>query len=117
VGGTLGELEHTVMLEQFAGKERASQIAPHWRGSTFELRENKKTGRLVLLYAAEWDGEETARQYFAAYREQLQKKWNKMTVSSEAADLVTGTGDDGRFELRLKGAIVTSVEGLGPAVD
>lgn len=117
VGGTLGELEHTVMLEQFAGKERASQIAPHWRGSTFELRENKKTGRLVLLYAAEWDGEETARQYFAAYREQLQKKWKTMTVSSEAADLVTGTGDDGRFELRLKGAIVTSVEGLGPAVD
>lgn len=117
VGGTLGELEHTVMLEQFAGKERASQIAPHWRGSTFELRENKKAGRLVLLYAAEWDSEETARQYFAAYREQLQKKWKTMTVSSEAADLVTGTGDDGRFELRLKGAIVTSVEGLGPAVD
>jgi IrrE N-terminal-like domain len=114
VGGTLGELEHTVMLEQFAGKQRAVEIAPHWRGSTFELRENKKAGRVVLLYAAEWDGEEAARQYFAAYREQLQKKWKQMTVTSETADLVTGTGDDGRFELRRKGAVVTSVEGLDP---
>ena len=34
-----------------------------------------------------------------------------------ATDLVTGTGDDGRFELRRTGAVVTSVEGLGPAVN
>src|SRR5437762_14244620 len=105
------------MLEQSAGNRRAAETAPHWRGSTFEWRENKKAGGVVLLYAAEWDGEETARQYFAAYREQLQKKWKTITVDAEAADLVTGTGDDGRFELRCKGAIVTSVEGLGPAVN
>ncbi len=66
---------------------------------------------MVLLYAAEWDSEESARQYFAAYREILRKKWKKMTVDIESADAVTGTGDDGRFELRRKGAIVTSVEG------
>lgn len=117
VGGTLGELEHGVLLEQYAGKERAAQIAPHWRGSTFELRENKKAGRVVLLYAAEWDSEESARQYFVAYREALGKKWKKMSVAAETADSVTGAGDDGRFELRRKGAIVTSVEGLGPAVN
>ena len=40
-----------------------------------------------------------------------------MSVASETADSVTGSGDDGRFELRLKGAIVTSVEGLDPAID
>jgi hypothetical protein len=39
-----------------------------------------------------------------------------MTVSSEAPDSLTGTGDDGRFELRRKGAIVTSVEGLDPEI-
>ena len=42
----------------------------------------------------------------------LAKKWKQMTVDAETADSVTGAGDDGRFELRLKGAIVTSVEGL-----
>ena len=117
VGGTLGELDHAVLLEQFLGKEQAEEIAPHWRGCNFELRENKKAGRVVLLYAAEWDSEESSRRYFAAYREALEKKWKKMSVASETADFVTGSGDDGRFELRRKGAIVTSVEGLAAAID
>jgi hypothetical protein len=117
IGGTLGELDHAVLLEQFLGKQQAAEIAPHWRGCNFELRENKKAGRVVLLYAAEWDSEESGRRYFAAYREALEKKWKKMSVASETADFVTGTGDDGRFELRRKGAIVTSVEGLAAAID
>ena len=112
VGGSLGELEHGILLEQYLGKERAAALAPHWRGCNFELRENKKAGRVVLLYAAEWESEESAQQYFAAYREILSKKWKKMTVETNAPDAVTGTGDDGRFELRRTGAIVTSVEGL-----
>jgi hypothetical protein len=117
IGGTLGELDHSVLLEQFLGKQQAAEIAPHWRGCNFELRENKKAGRVVLLYAAEWDSEESGRRYFAAYREALDKKWKKMSVASETADFVTGSGDDGRFELRRKGAIVTSVEGLDAAID
>jgi hypothetical protein len=115
VGGTLGELDHAVLLEQFAGKPRAAEIAPHWRGSNFELRERKKDASVVLLYAVEWDSPEIARAYFQAYREALQKKWKQMRIASEAPDLLTGTGDDGRFELRCQGAIVTSMEGLPPA--
>ena len=116
MGGSLGELEHGILLEQFVSKARAAELAPHWRGSNFELEENKKEGRVVLLYAAEWDSEAAARQYFAAYRMMMQKKWKKMTVASESADALDGTGDDGRFELRRKGATVTSVEGLDPAI-
>ncbi len=116
VGGTLGELEHSIMLEQYTGKERAAELAPHWRGCAFELYENKRAGRVVLLYAVDWDSEDAAAQYFAAYREVLSKKWKSMTVDSASDDLVTGRGDDGRFELRRKGATVTSVEGLDPAI-
>jgi hypothetical protein len=112
VGGSLGELEHAVMLEQYSGKERAAELAPHWRGCAFELLENRRAGRIVLLYTVEWDSEDAAQQYFAAYRLQISKKWKVMTVASESADAVTGTGDDGRFELRRKGALVTSMEGL-----
>jgi hypothetical protein len=112
VGGTLGELEHSVMLEQFSGKERAEKLAPHWRGCTFALVENKKAGRVVLLYSTEWDTEDAAREYLAAYRKQMQQKWKKFTVTSDKDDAVDGTGDDGRFELRRKGMIVTSVEGM-----
>ncbi|MGA2773504.1 MAG: hypothetical protein ABSG26_22095 [Bryobacteraceae bacterium] len=117
IGGALGELDHAVLLEQFTGRQQAAEIAPHWRGCNFELRENKKAGRVVLLYAAEWDSEESASRYFAAYREVLEKKWKKMSVASETADSVTGSGDDGRFDLRRKGAIVTSVEGLDAAIN
>ena len=55
VGGELGELEHGILLEQYVGKAEAQEIAPHWRGCRFELRENKKAARVVLLYAVEWD--------------------------------------------------------------
>jgi hypothetical protein len=37
-----------------------------------------------------------------------------MEISSRGPDSVTGSGDDGRFELRRNGALVTSVEGLEP---
>ncbi|HEV2448209.1 MAG TPA: hypothetical protein VGS58_19895, partial [Candidatus Sulfopaludibacter sp.] len=99
VGGSLGEMEHEILLEQYAGKERAEALAPHWRGCNFELRENKKAQSVVLLYAVDWDSEESARQYFAAYREILGRKWKQMTVSADGPDTVTGVGDGGRFEL------------------
>jgi len=46
----------------------------------------------------------------------LGKKWKNRSVKSEDGDLVVGTGDDGRFELRRNGAVVTSVEGLDPGI-
>ena len=111
IGGSLGELEHTILIEQFAGKETARDLAPHWRGCNFELRENRKTKRAVLLYAVEWDTEENAQRYFTIYRQVMEKKGKSFTVKSEAADSVTGSSGDGGFELRRAGAIVTSVEG------
>lgn len=117
VGGMLGELEHSILIQQFGGEEQAAELAPHWRGSTFEIRENKKQGRAVLLYAVEWDSEESARQYFAFYKTSLGKKWKRFAVASENAGLITGEGDDGRFELRLQGAVVSSMEGLPPAIN
>ena len=117
VGGTLGELDHSVLIEQFAGKEAAEEMAPHWRGCAFEIRENKKLRRAVLFYAVEWESEDAARRYFAFYKEALGKKWKNIAIATESADSADGAGDDGRFELRRKGAIVTSVEGLAAAID
>ena len=117
VGGVLGELEHRILIEQASSAARADEIAPHWRGANFELVEDKAAGRIVLLYVSEWDTDEAARQYFAVYRVSMQRKWKKMTVATDSPDALTGEGDDGRFELRRAGAIVTSVEGLPPAIN
>lgn len=112
VGGSLGELDHQLLLEQFSGKAEAEEIGPHWRGAEFELRENKKRGQIVLIYAVQWDSPEIAHRYFQAYRQALTKKWKSMSVAAETAEMLTGTGDDGRFELRCNGTVVTSMEGL-----
>lgn len=116
-GGSVGELDHSLLLEQFLGKAAADDISPHWRGAVYALREDKKAGRVVLLYAVQWDGPEIARRYFDAYRQIMGKKWKKMEIASDAGGVLTGTGDDGRFELRLDGAVVTSLEGLPPAIN
>ncbi len=115
VGGTLGELEHRILIEQAASAARADEIAPHWRGSNFELIESRPADRVVLLYASEWDSEEAARQFFAVYRASLERKWKKMTLTTDTPDAIAGEGDDGHFETRRAGAIVTSMEGLPPA--
>jgi len=112
VGGSMGELDHEVLLEQYAGKAEADDLGPHWRGAAFELLEDKKAMRVVLLYSAQWDTSETARRYFNDYRQVLAKKWKHLKIASETANAVTGEGDDGRFELRLDGVRITSMEGL-----
>ena len=112
VEGSLGELDESVLIEQYGSKEQAARLAPHVKGSWFELRENRNAGRTVLLYAAEWDGEESAREYFALYRTVLERKWKSFRQTSETPDSVAGSGDDGFFKLRRSGNIVTSVEGL-----
>ncbi len=78
--------------------------------------ESKKKARVILLYASEWVDEESARSFFQAYRKVLGRKWTKLQVREESDDLVKGSGDDGDFELRRKGTVVTSTEGLEPGI-
>jgi hypothetical protein len=117
VGGSLGELDHSVLIEQYGGRQTAEELSPHWKGSQFLVLENRKAARTVLLYAAEWDDEASATRYFRFYRQALEKKWKRMSVTAESADRVEGSGDDGRFVLRRAGAVVTSVEGLAPGLN
>jgi hypothetical protein len=114
ISGSFGELDHQVLLQQYAGKETAQEIAPHWRGGQYEIIETKKKDRSILLYASQWEDAASARKFFEAYRKTLAGKWKKMEVRSETADTVKGRGDDGDFILHLEGSIVTSVEGIAP---
>ena len=110
--GTIGELDHQILLEQFLGKAEARDLAPRWRGGRYALWENKKENRDVLVYAVEWANAEDAAHYFADYRKAAAKKWKRLEATSESPEQVAGTGDDGRFQWTLRGAVFTSVEGL-----
>ena len=116
--GSVGELDHTLLIEQFLDADRAAKIAPHWRGGIYALEENKAEQRVVLLYAAEWDDPAVARQFFEAYQDVLRKKWRRIEVQSKDRSTFAGLGDDGYFLVRLDGAAVSSLEGLKePAVN
>jgi hypothetical protein len=114
IGGTFGELDHQVLLEQYAGKPAAEEIAPHWRGGQYEIIENKKKDRSILLYASRWEDAASARKFFEAYRKAMSGKWKKMVVSEDQGDTLKGRGDDGDFVLHVEGSVVTSIEGLEP---
>lgn len=109
---TMGEFDHGILLQQYAGGEQADAVAPKWRGGLVRLLENKKDKSTVLVYASEWETADAARQMFAAYRKALQGKWKKLSYVKETDTSVSGTGDDGEFVVRLEGTRLTSVEGL-----
>jgi hypothetical protein len=113
--GSLGEFDHSILLEQYLSRDRADAIAPHWRGGSAAVVEHKADKRTVLLYASEWDSPENARKMFDAYRQVLQGKWKKMQIVADTPESLTGTGDDGDFRVTIDGSRVTSIEGLPPA--
>lgn len=116
--GTMGELDHAILIEQFRDERTARRIAPHWRGGVYALDENKAEHRVVLEYAVEWEDADWARQFFDTYQASLCKKWQKIEVLVSSDSIFAGLGDDGYFVVRLEGTVVRSLEGLhDPAVN
>jgi hypothetical protein len=110
--GMLGELDHAILIRQYGTNQESAAIAPHWKGGRYSLRENKSQGRVILRYVSQWDSAEIASDFFRLYGQVLRKKWKKMDVSQQSADMLSGIGDDGYFVVRRSGAVITSVEGL-----
>jgi len=109
--GTVGELDHAILLEQCAGRQESAAVSPHWRGGAYALLEHRSPDRVVLLYTVEWDDAASAGRYFRLYRRVLEKKWKHLAIESESGTMLSGAGDDGHFLVQLTGSVVTSLEG------
>jgi hypothetical protein len=110
--GSIGEFDHTILLQQYAGQQAADSVAIRWKGGSYRLLEHKKDGRTVLAYSSDWVDRAAAREYFGLYRKLLRGKWKTMEVSMEEGERLAGRGDDGYFDLRLTGDRVTCLQGL-----
>lgn len=110
--GSVGELDHSMLLRQYVGEKEGREAASGWRGGSFRLYENKRDKYTVLAYASDWSTPEAARLFFTLYQRVMKGKWKEMTVTERAADRLTGTGDSGKFELKVSGTAVTFIEGL-----
>jgi hypothetical protein len=110
--GSVGEFDHSMLLRQYIGDKEGREIAAGWRGGAFRLYENKRSKYDVLAYASEWASPDAARAFFEAYQRVMKGKWKNMAVTEATADHVYGTGDSGKFQLKLAGTAVTFMEGL-----
>jgi len=112
VEGPLGELEHAILIRQFATEEEARDLSPHWRGGMYQLWEDRKSRRISLVYRSAWDTVENADRFFHVYREVLSKKWKAFSVTKETPEVLEGSGDDGYFRVDREGKTILSREGL-----
>lgn len=110
--GSVGELDHSILIRQYASQEEAARIAPRWRGGSYRILEHKKNKNLVLSYAVDWEDPATAAEYFGVYRKVLAGKWTSLETKESTDHLLSGKGDDGFFQVRLEGTRVSSLEGL-----
>jgi hypothetical protein len=110
--GVVGEFDHSMLLRQFVGDKEGRAAARSWRGGAFRLYEHKSDKSPVLTYASEWTSPDAARHFFTLYQRVMKGKWKEMKVTEKTTDHVYGKGDYGKFELRVSGTSVTSIEGL-----
>ena len=110
--GVLGEFDFSALLRQYTSDKEGAATAAHVRGGAYRLYEHKREKYAVLAYSADFDSAEAAHAYFEQYQRVLKAKWKKMDIATETASVVTGSGDSGRFNLRLSGTCVQSVEGM-----
>ena len=119
--GVMGELDHSVLLRQYATQDDAKEIAPKLSGSQYRLLEErrgkKNAKRILLVYVSEWSDAATARQFLQFYRKVLEGKWKKLRVASESESVLAGEGDDGWFRVMVEGKIVSSCEGWARPVE
>jgi hypothetical protein len=113
--GTMGELDHYILLKQYSKETDPSQLAAHIKGGMFQLLEEKKGDRLVLRYASEWDSPVQAEKFYQQYLNVLKGKWKQYAAEHNEQGRLVGKGDDGYFVLQLSGSTVTSLEGLSAA--
>jgi hypothetical protein len=113
--GSLGEFDQRMLLWQYVGESRASELAPHMRGAQFRVVAAGKKGRPVLEYVSQWDSSRSASDYFTAYKKILRGKWKRCTASTDSDKAFAGLGDNGFFVTHLSGDTLVSVEGLSDA--
>jgi hypothetical protein len=112
VTGTVGELDHRILLTQFVDEKTAETLAPKLKGSAYRIDESKPDRRMMLVYASEWDNEDSATQYFEAYQKVLRRKWKHIEVKTQDASRFSGKSEDGYFSVARRGTQVLSQEGF-----
>lgn len=111
--GVLGEFDVSALLRQYNNNAPSGAMeAAHFRGGSYRLYENKHDKRPVLTCITDWESPEAASIFLSMFRQVLKGKWKQFDIASQTPTELTGSGDSGRFQVRLSGTRVQSLEGL-----
>ena len=72
---TLGELYTRILLDEFIPGERTSEAAAGWDGDQYIALEEKKSGKLLLVWKSVWDSKKDASEFAAALEKLITKRW------------------------------------------
>jgi len=114
VEGVFGEEDVQVMLRQFNSASIAQGLAPGLTGGRYRIDEYKKDKdhRTALLFATNWDSEDSATAFFNAYQAVLEKKWKHLDKGDLDATHYSGKSEDGYYLVERTGRTVLSREGF-----
>ena len=108
---TMGEFGLLEVLKQFLAKNRATSLAAGWTGDRYEIFENQKNKRTLLLFRVRLASDEAAARFFGAYSELLELKYGQRTNLMRRPNFFSfDTPDDGIF-LRCVGSDCFVLEG------
>ena len=110
--GALGEFDVSALLRQYTEERAGAAEAAHFRGGSYRLYESKRDKHPLLTFVVDWDSPEAAETFLSMYRQVLKAKWKRLEASAPSPAELDGTGDSGRFQVRVMGNAVQSLEGL-----
>ncbi|HVH85144.1 MAG TPA: hypothetical protein VM912_00350, partial [Terriglobales bacterium] len=81
--GSIGQLDTRILVEQYADKETAQDMAKAWRSGAYYAAVNKDskvtgTAKIGLLYLSRWDSDESADEFAKLYGDYLGKRYAKV---------------------------------------
>jgi hypothetical protein len=107
----LGEFGLMEVLKQFLGEERAKLLAAAWEGDRYQLFENQKTKRLLLLTRTHLAKQDQADRFFGQYSELLERKHDQRSNLMRRANFFSFDTPDGGVFLRCSGLDCVTLEG------
>ena len=130
--GAMGELDVSILIEQYAGKELAKRLYPEWRGGYYYASrpKNAPAATLGLLYVSRWSSAEKASEFAEIYARSLAQRYKKAEEVGASpqepashpeykVDVLKGrhvwTTEDGPVVIEEKGDTVLVSESLDPA--
>jgi hypothetical protein len=106
-----GEFGYQLLLSEFIDKRKAQSAAEGWGGDKYATYENKATNELLVAEFTNWDSVKDAEEFFNAYGERTEKRYNVKTPAQATPASRVYQTDEGFVSIELRNKDVVIIEG------